>query len=412
MEKSSAETITLHYFCISRMKQPLNVYRHIRLQLKTGYMRREPEEYRFLLRYPPLSRDTAPPVQKLETRQIPYIKLYQKIVSDDPIMRNETVFPAYWQEEPVALTMAKKQYELMTTQKLSEAEALKAAKRYVSDLENKAYEDMINFKKSLDDRHARESFTSKEELMMEINKYRALLRETPFEDLDLADQGEIDYFIQTKVLGWREVERNRRMKDPLFVWQFERIRARIFPEIFEDEVNLKQDLRGEYKKRFAEAYGMDLSGLKATSPFYYEDYEILFNKCRDRPHLARWNERPREHISRWILDTLALQTAIRNSSSQRTSMYLDELRAQFFPMIKYPQDALSFTLPSVEKMKEILYQNDIGYKVVDNKLYIRRFYLLPALLFPKQTYTTKIIYSQTKLTLVSIYYLAIDLLIV
>lgn len=382
------------------MKQPLNVYRHIRLQLKTGYMKQEPEEYRFLLRYPPLSRDTAPTLRKMETRRIPYINLYEKIVSSDPIMRHETVYPAYWQEEPVALTMAKKQYELMTTKKMTEEEALKAAKQYVSDLENKAYEDMISFKKSLDDRNARESFTSREGMMEEINKYRALLRETPYDALDLADQGEIDYFIQTKVLGWREVERNRRMKDPLFVWQFERIRAKIFPEIFEDEVALKQELRGEYKKRFSEIYGIELSALKATSPFYYEDYEILFNKCRDRPHLARWNERPKEHISRWILDTLALQTVIRNSSSQRTSMYLDELRAQFFPMIKYPQDALSFTLPSSEKMKEILYKNDIGYKVVDNKLYIRRFYLLPALLFPKQTYTTKIIYGQTKLTLV------------
>jgi hypothetical protein len=30
--------------------------------------------------------------------------------------------------------------------------------------------------------------------------------------MDYADQGDIDFFIQTKILKWKEVERERRMK--------------------------------------------------------------------------------------------------------------------------------------------------------------------------------------------------------
>ena len=45
----------------------------------------------------------------------------------------------------------------------------------------------------------------------------------------------------------------------------------------------------------------------------------------------------------------------------------------------------SYQLPSVEAFKQILYDNDVGYKVVDGKLYVRRFYKIPLLLFPEET---------------------------
>lgn len=47
---------------------------------------------------------------------------------------------------------------------------------------------------------------------------------------------------------------------------------------------------------------------------------------------------------------------------------------------------LTYSLPSVEKFKQLLYDNDIGYKVVDGKLYVRRFYMIPQILFPKETF--------------------------
>ena len=64
-----------------------------------------------------------------------------------------------------------------------------------------------------------------------MSMFKEMLSKTPYDELDLADQGEIDYFIQTKVLRWNEVERERRMRDPIFVRQFENLRASLLPEI-------------------------------------------------------------------------------------------------------------------------------------------------------------------------------------
>lgn len=48
----------------------------------------------------------------------------------------------------------------------------------------------------------------------------------------------------------------------------------------------------------------------------------------------------------------------------------------------YPEG--TFVLPSVQDFKQLLYDNDIGYKVVDGKLFVRRFYMIPQLLFPQE----------------------------
>jgi hypothetical protein len=123
-------------------------------------------------------------------------------------------------------------------------------------------------------------------------------------------------------------------------------------------------------------------------------------------------------------------------------------------MVRYPDKAASFTLPSLDALKSILYKNDIGYKhdastvpdsvsvsvsvsgsgsgsvaatdsrtsasasaaaaaaaataqenaaaaaaitAAGGKLMIKRFYRLPMLLFPKETFTTVLLMDQTKL---------------
>ena len=123
------------------MKNNFNVVRQIRLQLKTGFLRKEPPEYTFLRRYPPMNRDRAPPYHKVPFKQIPYLKLYEKAVQRNPLYDDEKVYGGYWQQEPQALTLAKKQYEYMQ-EGLSEDDALAKATAYVNDLESKSYEEV------------------------------------------------------------------------------------------------------------------------------------------------------------------------------------------------------------------------------------------------------------------------------
>jgi hypothetical protein len=52
-------------------------------------------------------------------------------------------------------------------------------------------------------------------------------------------------------------------------------------------------------------------------------------------------------------------------------------------MVRYQNK--NYQLPSVEEFKQLLYDNDIGYKTHEGKLYVRRFYLIPTLLFPNET---------------------------
>lgn len=339
---------------------------------------------------------SSPSFREVKPETIPYMHLYSKIMSENPVLRDETVYPAYWQEEPVALTLAKKQYEMMQ-KGFSEESALREAQKYVNTLENDAYENMIKVKRIMADKISRDSYLTDINISNEIAKWRGILKITPYDELPLGDQGEIDHFVQTKLLNWREVERERRMKDPVFNWQFERLREQVFPEMFEDRLKSMTNKRDVYKKELMQAYDVDVTGLVTQSPFYYEDYMILFNKLRERPHLARWNERHRDNLAKWIIETLGFQSILKSQSPGLVQSYLDQLRSQYFPMIKYPADALSFNLPSPDKVKEILYANGIGYKTEEGKLYIKRFYRLPALLFPKQTWTTQLLNDRSKL---------------
>lgn len=73
--------------------------------------------------------------------------------------------------------------------------------------------------------------------------------------------------------------------------------------------------------------------------------------------------------------------------------YVDSMRAQFFPMVLYMDRAEQLMIPSRENFKQLLYDNDIGYKrEVNNKLYVKRFYKIPSLLFPEETLLTYLLH--------------------
>lgn len=368
------------------IKNP-TMLRLLRLQLKSGYIKQTPPEYLYLQRNPPLIQNYGTPEKPIE-HDGTVIGLYEKAVANNAIYADERVYPAYWQQEPQAFTLAKKQYQYMK-QGMDEETAFVKATRYVEELESKDYVKGQELAKILNEKGASVVYASDESLMVDIAHWRARLADTRYSNMTLADQGEIDHIVQSKVLKWQEVETERRMSDPIFYQQFITLRSAVFPEIA-SEIKLKQSeslsrARQIFKTDLLRKYQINESQLTPSSPFYIEDYQFYFNKLKENPNIQTWSESDRSTFFRWIVNTLALREVLKNSASIRVQFYLEDLRNKFFPMIKYPNKVASYSLPNLQDFKALLYNNDIGYKKQNDKLFIRRFYRLPALLFPEET---------------------------
>jgi hypothetical protein len=365
-----------------------NIARLIRIQLKTGYIREAPLAYQFLQRYPPVVRQAKPPIEKIKTETLPFMRLYDKVVERDAIYADERVYPAFWQHEPQAMVLAKKQHQLMRAG-LDEETAYVRALRYVEELESAAFEEAEEISAVLKAKGASVSFAADEDLANTITYWRERLIDTRFSKLSEAEKGSIDHMIQTRVLKWNEVERERRMQDPIFSRQFDDLRAAIFPEIAA-EVNAAkmEDISKQriiFKNELFNRYRVNETQLSPATYFLYEDYQFYFNKLKKEPVLMNWSELDRSTFFRWIVNTLAVRDVLRNSSPSRVQHYLEDIRGKFFPMVTYPEKVSSYHLPEVQDMKAALYKNDVGYRKQNEKLHIRRFYRLPALLFPEET---------------------------
>ena len=352
----------------------------------------------YMKRYPPLMRDTAPINNNININTIPYMKLYKDAIEKNPIYADERVYPAYWQHEPQALTLAKKQYELMQ-KGISTDDAYKQALEYIEVIEDKAYDNLKLFLSSLEnDGHAvKRPWSADTTLVNDINELREKLTTKNYNELELEDQGTIDYIIQTKILKWNEVDRERRMKDPVFNMQFDKLRKVVFPEIQAQENIDRLKNHEQTKDNILTLFNINKDKLCTQAPFYHDDYVYWFEKLKAVPLLTKWSELDREGLSRWIIDVLAYREVLEKSSNEDLQKYLDDLRSHFFPMVKYPEKASTFTLPSTSDMKALLYNNDVGYKMVTSKLYIKRFYKLPVLLFPTETFTTSMLTNQERL---------------
>ena len=327
------------------MVQNFNVMRLVRLQLKMGFIAKEPPSFTFMKRYPPMTRDTALPVRNVEVDSIPYLRLYEDALQKNPKFMDERVYPAYWQQEPLALTLAKKQYELMK-KGMTEEEAYEGAMQYTDQLEGKAYDEMKNVIEKSGDKGFLKPLTTDEVFTKSMKKFRTLLSEVEYEDLDIIDQGEIDFILQTKILKWNEVERERRMKDPEFVIQFKNLLKATFPTKSKIAVLREPFERSITKSTLMEYFNVSDTRLCTNEPFYYDDYLYYFQRAQEEPLLGRWNIRDRQNFSRWITDTLAIREIVERSLTSVVQRYLDDLRAQFFPMIRYPDRAQTFNLPS------------------------------------------------------------------
>lgn len=368
-----------------------SIMRSIRLQLKTGFMKEEPEEFLFMKRYPPIQRDSQPKFHALEAKKIPYLDLLAKAAERNPLY-GDRVYPAYWQDEPVGLTLAKKQYQCMMNGD-NEDVAFRKAELYIDELESKSYVELKNINKVLADAGAKAPFLNDETLMKEILQWQELLKHVPYHTLSLADQGDVDYLLQTKVLKWKEGERERRMKDPMFVVEFEQLRDAIFPNPREAEKNAKL-AAVDAKRNFCKAYKTNYDLARASFPFYADDYVKWFAKLNAEPDTNKWRLDERSIFSNWIIDTLALQSEMQETSgkdARAVQRYLNTLKYQFFPMTRPGVTTEKFATPSVESLRRVLFENEVGYKQQNNKVFVKRFYRIPALLFPLDTLLASII---------------------
>lgn len=370
-----------------------NVLRHIRLQLKTGYMKEPPPEYEFMKKYPALSRDTQERFHKPQVRKIPYYDLYMSAVQKNPLYNDERVYGAYWQQEPQALTLAKKQYQYMQQEQLNEEDAYQRAVAHVDELENVAYEGLQAMHLALEEEGGTVMpYMADANLADELEHWRSVLAEEAYEALSLEEQGHIDFLLQTKILKWNEVERERRMKDPVFVMAFVDLRKTIFPR-GEELVGRQRDvLRKAVKDRYFLVKDMDSKKVRAKEPFFLEDYLHFLELCIAEPNLKGWEAEDKLVFSKWIVDTLAFVEILERGEPRMVQRYLDDIRAQFFPMIRAPERAGEFRV-NFKEVRALLYHNGVGYKRAgpENKLFVHRFYTIPNLLHPKEMLTQKLL---------------------
>lgn len=368
--------------------------RGIRLQLKSGFMRSEPPEYTFLKRYPPMHRDTKPVFHKVNSRNIPYLDLLDKVAVRNPNY-DERVYPAFWRHETTRLTIAKKQYQFMQAGD-SENEAFRKAEAYVNEIESKSYEELRDLRNALKRVGASVPFMQNDAIASEIQMWQEKIEKTHFSynNLPLADQGELDYFIQTKIMNWNEVERERRMKDPVFAKQFRKLRKSLFPDN-EEHVKFTNMMRQQrYMMSSLKANDdIDLGAVKASAPFYAEDYIKFFKMFKEQPNSRMWKISDRSAVSSWIINTLAIRHIVERAENHTMKQYLDMLKFQYFPMTRFPDKVDSYPTPSIDSVRKALYENDVGYKIEEGKLYVRRFYKLPMLLFPIEAMAASLMMS-------------------
>jgi hypothetical protein len=349
-----------------------------------------PVEYNFMKRYPPILAHKQNAMRRLEAQKIPYMKIYDKVVERNPLYVDERIYPAYWEHDTTPLAIAKRQYDLMQ-QGLTEEEAYFKALEYVEQIEADAYDAMEKMLLSIQSLNGSLSYVSDAKVKADIEKFRNKLQLFYYNELDLGEQGEVDYIIHKHILKWNPVQTEIRMKDPVFVMMFNELRAAVFPSIAtegeeEEGKNAGDDKVGADSK---EGGSSSSSAAKLTNaPFHYEEYLELFNKLKAQPAIGRWTNAEREKLLKWVYETLALRDSVDRSVGAELQRYLDEVRDTFFPMIRFPELAPRLSLPDSAAIRQVLYNQQIGYRTDGNKLFIRRFYKLPRILFPAETFAT------------------------
>lgn len=362
-------------------KPRVNILRSMRLQIKSGFLKREPDEYAVMKRSPPMAArmDFSRRVKKVN---VPYARLYEKAKERNTLFDQEAVFDAYGHQAPQGLTMAKRQYQYIQ-EGMSEEEAYIKALQYVNEVENEAY---VNLKRAIASVKATGTdspYMADPDVADEMAMWKEILEGTSYNRLPLEQQGALDMFLQKRVLRWTETERERRMTDIIFHEQFETLLNTLFPGPEEIAETRKAQRLAELKADYLQSKGLDMEHLSTAKPFYIEDYLALYEKVKAQPEIRKWSVAEREELSRFVVESLVYGSGLINKSAEDMQDYLDSVKERFFPMIRMPFWN-KFPSPTVMDVKRALYTNEIGYKQENDKTFVKRFYRIPKLLFPAE----------------------------
>ena len=150
------------------MKQ-LSLIRTIEIQLKNGFLKKAPEEFDFMKRYPPISRDDSAGLRKINNKTVPILKYYKEALYRNPQFEGEHVYGDYWRDRPLAVILAQKQFEYVQ-EGMDEEKAYHKALNYMHEEENKSYVQLKNTVETVKSKfQARKSFTSDVSLSKSIN---------------------------------------------------------------------------------------------------------------------------------------------------------------------------------------------------------------------------------------------------
>lgn len=117
----------------------------------------------------------------------------------------------------------------------------------------------------------------------------------------------------------------------MFFLQFEKLRALIFPEGF-PEVLKKREQRENLKQLVFRINNLDLSKMKTAKPFFYEDYQYFFDKILREGSTFYWEEKDREEIAAWLLDTLVFEDVVNSYDDHEVKSMISLLRSVFYAL--------------------------------------------------------------------------------
>jgi hypothetical protein len=371
------------------MVNRVSILRNIRIQLKTGFMREIPSSYDIIRRVPQLNGARTPEYLQFQKKKIPYSHLYEKVLERNPKHWDEGVYAAYANTETTeALAIAKMQYQYIQDG-FSEDDAYEKAVKYVNSIENLSFKELKKVLDILKAQGARAPVLHHNNIVVgqQLAAWQAHLAETPYEGLSLIEQGELDKFTQIYILGWNEIQRERRMKDPVFVTYFEKVRKELYPPSPELQKQMDTAFEEEYKRRLLTLASLNPDKMTTTKPFYIEDYIYYYNALREKPNYhVDWKFEDKERFEQWFADTLLYQSILESEDLRAINQYTESTRASFFPMLAFPKRIASLPSLSMDSVKALLYQNEIGYKKDEGKTFVKRFYRLPYLLFPREVF--------------------------
>ena len=142
-----------------------------------------------------------------------------------------------------------------------------------------------------------------------------------YDYMTLADQAELDMFIQKKILKWNEVERERRMQDIAFYHQFKETLELLFPKTEEVKAMETNLFKKQARDRLLSVHDVHSHLCQGEKPFFVEEYLELFDMVSANPVLYDWSPENSERLTNFIVQSLAFKDQLYGHSNEYTTNY-------------------------------------------------------------------------------------------